>query len=186
LLAAIAASLISSGGRKGFLHRMAAVDATTRGHLWPILATIATFVIAANAGRVGSTVLMDAHFDPQRMPVDAVNFVAKAGVKGPVFSPDNWGGYLIYRLYPGNKVAVDDRHDFYGDPWLQSYLRVIHVEPGWEDFLKGQSCVVLPRKAALTEILRKTPEWMAVYSDDVATVFTPSAIPPDSDMVPGH
>ena len=186
LLAAIAASLISSGGRKGFLHRMAAVDATTRGHLWPILATVATLVIAANAGRVGATVLMEEHFDPERMPVAAVNFVAKAGVKGPVFSPDYWGGYLIYRLYPGNKVAIDDRHDFYGDPWLQSYLRTIHVEPGWEDFLKGQSCVVLPRKAALTEILRKTPEWMAVYSDDVATVFTPSAIPPDSDKVPGH
>jgi hypothetical protein len=186
LLAAIVASLIPSLGNRGFLHRMAAVDATMRGHLWPILATVATLVIAANAGRVGSTVRMDSHFDPQRMPVDAVNFVAKAGVRGPVFSPDNWGGYLIYRLYPGNKVVIDDRHDFYGDPWLQSYLRSIHVEPGWEDFLNGQSCMVLPRKAALTEILRKTPEWKAVYSDDVATVFTPSAIAPDSDKAPDY
>lgn len=186
LLAAIVGPLIPSRVSTGFLHRMAAVDATMRGYLWPVLAIAATLVIAANAGRVGSTVLMDAHFDPQRMPVDAVNFVAKAGVRSPMFSPDNWGGYLIYRLYPTDKVVIDDRHDFYGDPWLQSYLRTIHVEPGWEDFLKGQSCVVMPGKAALTEILRKTPEWKAVYSDDVATVFTPTAIPPDSDKVPGH
>jgi len=186
LLAGIVAALIPSRGSWGFLHRMGTVDATVRGHLWPTLATVATLVIAANAGRVGSMVLMNARFNPQRMPVDAMNFVANSGIKAPVFSPDYWGGYLIYRLYPHNHVVIDDRHDFYGEPWLQSYLRTIHVEPGWEEFLKGQRCVVLPRKAALTEILRKTPEWKAVYSDDVAMVFLSSRTPPDSDKLAGY
>lgn len=185
LLAMIVGPLIPSLRNVAFLQRMAAVDSKLRGHLWPIVTTIAAFVIAMNAGRVGSTTLMDAHFDPQRMPVDAVSFVERAGGKGPVFSPDYWGGYLIYRLYPRNKVVIDDRHDFYGEFLLRRYLTTMHVEPGWNRLLEGQSCLVLPSKAALTEILRKTPEWKAVYSDDVATVFVPSQIPPDSDKVRG-
>jgi hypothetical protein len=185
LLAASIGPLIPQSSRKAFPQRMAAVDSTLRGHFWPILATIATFVIVAHGGRVGSSVVVDAHFDPQRMPFGAVNFVERAGVKAPLFSPDYWGGYILYRLYPGNKVTIDDRHDFYGEPLLREYLRAMHVEPGWEDFLKGQSWLVLPRKAALTEVLHKTPEWKAVYSDDVATVFTLSQIPSDSVKVRG-
>ena len=183
LLAAIVGPLIPSPST-AFLPRMTAVDSTMRSHLWPMVATVATLVIAVNGGHVGSTVLVDAHFDPQRMPVKAVNFVEQAGVK-PAFNPDYWGGYLIYRLYPRGRVVIDDRHDFYGDGFLQLYLRTIHVEPGWEDFLKFRSCLLLPTKAALTQILRKTPEWKVVYSDDVATVFTRAQIPPDSDKVPG-
>ncbi len=186
LLAAIVGPLIPSEGGGAFLRRMAAVNATRRGHVWPLLATVATIAIVANGGRVGSRVLVDAHFDPQRMPVGAVNFVANAGITSPVFSPDYWGGYLIYRLHPQNKVVMDDRHDFYGEAWLQSYLRTIHVEPGWDDFLKGKSCLVLPRKAALTEILGKTADWTSVYSDEVATVFMPTQSPSASDNLPSH
>lgn len=186
LLAAIVGPLIPLWGDRAFFHKMTRMESALGGHLWPILATLGTLVIAANAGRVGSTVFMDAHFDPQRMPVDAVNFVAAAGVKDPLLSPDYWGGYLIYRTYPHNRVVIDDRHDFYGEPWLLSYLRTTHVEPDWEDFVKGQSCLVLPTKAALTEVLRKTGEWNAVYSDDVATVFMPSRISPGSDKPPGY
>ena len=183
LLAAIVGPLTRPTSSRAFQHKMSIVDSTLRGHLWPIVLTIATFVIALNGGRVGSSVLMDAHFDPQRMPVEAVNFVQRAGMRG-IFSPDYWGGYLIYRLYPHSKVTIDDRHDFYGDGFLQQYLMTIHVEPGWENFLKGRSCL-LPRKSALSAILSRTPEWKSVYSDDVAVVFTLSRIPPDSDKAPG-
>jgi hypothetical protein len=125
---------------------------------------------------------MDAHFDPQRMPVAAVNFVQNSGVRDPVLSPDYWGGYLIYRLYPNNSVVIDDRHDFYGEPFLRSYLTTMHVEPGWERFLeKHSACLVLPRKTALSAILGKSPEWKTTYSDDIAVVFVTSQIPEGRD-----
>ena len=79
---------------------MSAVEARLRGHLWPIFAIVATLSIAANGGRVGSNLLMDAHFDPKRMPVEAVNYLEQHQLSGPMLSPDYWGGYLIYRLYP--------------------------------------------------------------------------------------
>jgi len=174
-----------------FAKRMTAVDSARRGHVWPWLATCATLLLALHGGRVGSAQVMDAHFDLNRMPVAAVDFLRKQAVLvqqcGPfkaVLSSDYWGGYLIYRLYPNNKVVIDDRHDFYGEPFLRMYLTMMHVEPGWDEgFLKWRAgCLVLPRRAALSAVLGKTPEWKIVYSDDVAIVFTGSHEPEDSDQ----
>ncbi|PYX50519.1 MAG: hypothetical protein DMG79_05660, partial [Acidobacteria bacterium] len=58
-----------------FSQRMTAIEVGLRGHVWPSLVIVATLAIAANCARVGSTRLMDAHFDPTRMPVDAVNYL---------------------------------------------------------------------------------------------------------------
>jgi hypothetical protein len=156
-----------------FSQRMSAVEVGLRGHLWPILAIVVTLVIAANGGRAGSKLVMDAHFDPRRMPVEAVNYLEKHDVQGPVMGPDYWGGYLIYRLYPRTRVVVDDRHDLYGEEFFKSYLKMVHGERGWEEFLETHetSCVLLPRDAALANLLVATRGWKSVYADDVAILF---------------
>ena len=187
ILVAIVGPLIPLPVTRGFVQRMGVMDSSRRGHLWPIVATVAIMVIALNGGRVGSRPLIDAHFDARRMPVEAVSFVAERGVRGPVLSPDYWGGYLIYRLYPHNKVVIDDRHDFYGEPFLMSYLTMMHVESGWEDFVRWRSsCLVLPRSGALSVVLSKTPEWKPVYSDDLAIVFVRNQIETDRDRAADH
>jgi hypothetical protein len=163
----------ASGIARGFLQRMSAVETSLHGHVWPVLAVIVTLVIAGNGGRVGSSLVMDAHFDPQRMPVEAVNYLEKNGVKGPVLTPDSWGGYLIYRLYPKTLVVVDDRHDLYGAEFFRSYLKMMQVERGWENFLETHeaSCVLLRRDAALANVLAVTKGWKMIYADDVAIAF---------------
>ena len=126
----------------GFSRRMAAVEARLRGHVWPMIAMVAALAIAANGGRVGSALWMDARFDPKRMPVEAVHFLEQQRLDGPVLSTDSWGGYLIYRLYPRTQVVVDDRHDLYGEEFFKSYLKMVRVEDGWEEFLlEHESCV---------------------------------------------
>ncbi len=174
LLVLVVGPLVPATGiARGFSSPMSTIELRLKGHLWPVLAIVVTLAIAANGGRVGSGVGMDAHFDPQRMPVEAVNFLEKQQVRGPVLSPDFWGGYLIYRLYPKSRVVVDDRHDFYGEEFFKSYLKMIHVEPGWEDFLRlhEASCVLLPRQSALADRLAGTMGWKKIYSDDVAIAF---------------
>jgi hypothetical protein len=181
LLVMVVAPLVpASGVAPNFLQRMRAVELGLRGHVWPMLAIVATFWIAANGGRFGSTLLMDAQFDPKRMPVAAVNYLQNHHIDGPVLSPDYWGGYLIYRLYPGARVVVDDRHDLYGEEFLKSYLKMLHGERGWEEFLRMHetSCLLLPRDAALANIVLTTREWKTVYEDDVAIVFVPDQANP--------
>ena len=180
-LVLIVGPLLPRMERGGFSQRMSLLESNLRGHLWPILVTVACLVIALNGGRIGTGVLMDAHFDPQRMPVAAVNFIQGSGVRGPGFSPDNWGGYLIYRLYPHSRVVIDDRHDFYGESFLHQYLTTMRGEPGWLDFLKFRGCLVLPKKATVTSLVSGNSNWKIVYSDDVAVVFVLSKVPEDSD-----
>jgi hypothetical protein len=168
--------LPSEGVIERFSLRVSAVELGLRSHLWPVLFTVLTFAAVLNGGRVGPSALIDAHFDSKRMPVDAVSFLAQHEVKGPIFSPDYWGGYLIYRLYPTQRVVLDDRHDLYGSEFLKEYLGAIHVEQGWEGFLQrtDPGCVLMPRTGALAGILSKTAGWKMVYEDQTATAFVRS------------
>ncbi len=157
----------------GYFRRMAAIELRSRWHLWPVIAVIVTFLIAANGGRVGTDQLADAHFDPKRMPVQAVDYLRKQDVRRPILSTDSWGGYLIYRLYPDARVVVDDRHDLYGEDFLKSYLKMIRVQRGWQEFIDAHQSwfVVLPRDSALANVLIATGQWATAYADDVAIVF---------------
>jgi len=102
-----------------------------------------------------------------------VSFLEQHNVHGPILSPDYWGGYLIYRLYPRVLVVADDRHDLYGEEFFKSYLKMVRVEPGWGDFLQQHQahCVRVPRDSALANIILETPAWQPIYSDDVAVAF---------------
>ncbi|MGC1964203.1 MAG: hypothetical protein WA676_15810 [Candidatus Sulfotelmatobacter sp.] len=156
-----------------FLQRMEAVEFNLRGHFWPIAMAVLTCWIAAHGGKLGADTLMGARFDAKRFPVAAVDYLTREDVQGPLVSPDDWGGYLIYRLYPRVLTVIDDRHDFYGEEFLKSYLRMVNVQPGWEGFLRESRarCVVVPEDSALANLLQETAGWKPIYSDDVATVF---------------
>jgi hypothetical protein len=156
-----------------FFHRMQVIESSLHAHLWPVVAIVLTCWITFHDGRLGVAQVMDAHFDSKRFPADAITYLESQRAEGPVFAPDYWGGYLIYRVYPQIKVAVDDRHDFYGEQFLKSYLNLVHVEPGWKDFLQQYPVryVVSPKGSALASILAESAIWQPVYSDQVAVIF---------------
>jgi hypothetical protein len=177
LLVMIAGPLLSpEKSSEGFFGRMAKLQSSLRGHAWPVITVILTFAVAMNGGRIGAATLMEAHFNPNRMPVAAVNYIEAQDLGGPALSTDSWGGYLIYQLYPREKVVVDDRHDLYGAQFFKSYLKMLRLEPGWQDFLEQHEagCLVLPRDAAITNVLLATTTWKPAYKDELAVVFVRS------------
>jgi hypothetical protein len=173
LLAMVIGPLAAIPFAREFSQRMAALESSLHGHVWPVVAVVLTLLIAANGGRAGSSSPTNAHFDPGRMPVRAADVFERLAIHGPVLSPDYWGGYLIYRMYPSAKVVVDDRHDLYGEEFFRSYVKMVRLEPGWEQFLSDHpaSYVLLPKDAPLTSMLSASPKWKQVYGDDVAVVF---------------
>jgi len=173
LLVMVVGPLFSLSPERGFFQRMAALQSGLRRHIWPAAAILLTLVITTKGGHAGSGRWMDAHFDSKRMPVAAVDYLEKRGVKAPVLTPDAWGGYLIYRRYPLEQVVVDDRHDLYGRQFFKSYLKMVRAEQGWQDFLQERAVqsVLFPRDAALTSLLMESANWKAVYRDDVAVIF---------------
>lgn len=158
-----------------FFQRMQTMESSLRGHLWPIAAVALACWILAHDGKLGASRAIDAQFSSKRFPVAAVDYIETENLKGPFVSPDYWGGYLIYRLYPRAKVVIDDRHDFYGESFLRSYLKMIHLEPGWEQFLQQHpaNCLVVPRNSALANILAEGGTWRSIYQDNLAIVFVP-------------
>jgi hypothetical protein len=164
---------------QNFHSRMVRVDSELRGHLWPVAVAVLAAVIAGHGGKLESTQWMDARFDATRFPAAAVDYLQDSGLHDPVLSTDSWGGYLIFRLYPRTRVVVDDRHDFYGEPFFKSYLRMMRVEPEWDDFLHAYDvrCVLLPKGSPLVNLLRLTTAWKVVYSDNVAVLLLREEIP---------
>jgi len=161
------------GGVADFSARMANIESGLRGHLWPIVAIAVTSLIAANGGRVGSKTLMNAHFGEKRFPVKAVDYLETDADKTPVLAPDYWGGYLIYRLHQRILVAVDDRHDLYGEQLLKFYLKSMRAEPGWDDFLREHEIrrVLVPKGSPLDNLLREKRDWKMPYADEGAVLF---------------
>ena len=149
------------------------MESILRGHLVPALVVLFSLWVCFHNGWLGSRQLMHAEFDAKRFPVGAVESLVQRRVQEPIFSEDSWGGYLIYRMYPQAKVIVDDRHDFYGESFLKDYLKVIHVQPGWDEILDRWQVnwVVLPADLALSSTLKEVPRWKILHDDGVAIVF---------------
>ena len=162
-----------------FSERMSTQEMELRGHLWCVISVALAFAICLQGGWLRSRRLIDAHFDQEKMPVEAVSFLQNESGIGkqsavPIFSTDAWGGYLIYTMYPERKVVVDDRHDLYGSGRIRQYLILMHVEPGWQDALKEWQIrtALLPTDSTLANLLRELPrDWRVAYEDKIAVVF---------------
>ncbi len=157
---------------QSFSSRMTAIELRSRGHIWPLLAVTVLLGICL-VGGFSSPRIIHADFDSKRFPVAATDYLGQKNIQAPIFTPDFWGGYLIYRLYPHNQVIVDDRHDLYGDEFLRQYLKTIRVEPGWSDFLEQRNVkwALLPSGSSLANLLQQVPTWKMAYCDSTSTLF---------------
>lgn len=156
-----------------FGSRMKALDVNLRGHTWIVLVLASGLWACSHQGKFGSTRLINAYFDDKRFPVQATDYIAEQRIREPIFCPDSWGGYLIYRLYPETKVVLDDRHDLYGDEFIKQYLRIILVQPSWEKELDHMQVnwILVPRWSSLANILRLSPNWTTAHEDETAALF---------------
>ena len=153
--------------------RMEKLELRFQGHLWIVLAFFLGLWACLHGGRLGSVQLVNAYFDDKRFPVEAAEVIAKRDVREPIFCPDLWGGYLIYRLYPQTKVVVDDRHDLYGDHFFEDYLKVVFVQPEWSKVLdeKHVNWVLVQKNSSLATILGLTSGWKLIHEDETAVLF---------------
>jgi hypothetical protein len=152
---------------------MAGMERQFRGHLLAMLALAAVMAIVLNGGRVLSVKVISAHFDEKVFPVKAAEFIAEKGIHDHLFNPDDWSGYLIYRLYPGTKVFFDDRHDFYGEAFIKEYLESRNATWQWREPLEKYQVkwVLIATDSPLAGVLKESKDWRAAYDDGQAVVF---------------
>jgi hypothetical protein len=117
-----------------------------------------------------------AEFDPNAYPAGALATL-RSDSSARIFTNDEWGDYLIWSLYPTNRVFVDGRSDFYGDDFEEKYVDVLNVRTGWEKTLAhfGVDTILLPPDAPLAGALKESSRWRVVYDDGISLVFRSSA-----------
>jgi hypothetical protein len=150
--------------RKG--ENIARVDATLKGHLWPVAAAVV--VMAATwSGQVSH------RFDERIKCVAATEFLLREKIPGNMFNNDEFGDYLIYRGYRDYKVFMDGRLDMYGSGKMKQYKKVISFEPGWEEVLEQYRVgwIFFDTDSNLSRYLLNHRGWVLIYSDRVASIF---------------
>jgi hypothetical protein len=108
-----------------------------------------------------------------QVPVEAAAYLREHPDIGSLYNSYNWGGYVIWALYPGHLSFVDGRTDLFGDEILEGYLKAWRAEPGWEGYLDrwGIRVVLLEPTAPLAFVLRQAG-WETRYEGEMAVVLT--------------
>jgi hypothetical protein len=109
----------------------------------------------------------------RKAPVEAVDYLAQAQPAGPLFNSYNWGGYLMWRLYPAYPVFVDGRTDLYANDLLSAYVRTAQGAAGYAELLDQYSInlVLVETGSPLLARLDQTQAWVLIYADDIATLY---------------
>jgi hypothetical protein len=107
------------------------------------------------------------------LPYQAVEFIKREKPPGPMFNSYNWGGYLIFKLWPDYPIYIDGRTDLYDDLFIRRYLRVVAGEAGWSDILAEDqiNLVLIERNSTLAKRLAADPAWRSLYQDELAALF---------------
>jgi hypothetical protein len=117
----------------------------------------------------------------QSFPARAVAFLQAHPPSGPIFNHYDWGGYLIWRLYPTTRVFIDGRADLYGAKLLDRFADTYQFKGDWQQTLQHWDIgtVLVPADSALATGLRSSPGWTVAYEDSQALVLSaaPHAIP---------
>jgi hypothetical protein len=112
--------------------------------------------------------------EEESLPAGAVRFIQAQKPAGPLFNSYNWGGYLIFKLWPDYLVYIDGRTDLYDDAFIRRYLDVMVANDGWQQILDddGINLVLIENNSVLDKFLRISPAWQEVYRDKMAVIFT--------------
>jgi hypothetical protein len=103
----------------------------------------------------------------------AVDFVVSRGITGRVFNEYGFGGLMIYRLYPAQKVFIDGRADAYGDAFVREYLKISSGQDGWAEAFDRYEIdyVVSSRNAPVRQLLLQRGDFVSVYKDEHNSVL---------------
>lgn len=119
-------------------------------------------------------------------PVKATEFIKTKDLKGNMFNEYGYGGYILYKLYPQQKVYFDGRSDLYlccemPETLQFSYNKTLSnssfkkiLDKFWNKH--NMSFVVLRTEKntvlrKIESVLQNDPNWSLVFWDDASVIF---------------
>lgn len=112
-------------------------------------------------------------FSPQVFPVGAADWLSENPQPGEMYNYFPWGGYLLYRHWPEERVFIDGQTDFYGEALTREYETVLTLQNGWQGILRKYDIdwVIMPEGSRLAEALELMGTWERVYQDETTVIL---------------
>jgi hypothetical protein len=109
----------------------------------------------------------------ERLPAAAVDWIGEHKPAGQMLNHYNWGGYIIWRLWPEYRVFVDGRTDLFGDDILSDYVEIQRGGPDSLYLLEQYdiSFVLTDARDSLSALLDCEQGWGLAYEDELAAVW---------------
>lgn len=142
----------------------------------PFLNGAIVLAIAVFAGvHTAQVIQRQPQAEMQLFPSRAVAFL-HSHPAGRMFNHYDWGGYLIWRLYPSTRVFIDGRADLYGRQLLDQFANTYQFKGDWQQTLEQWriTTVLVPADSALATGLRNSSGWTVTYEDSQAVVLSAS------------
>jgi hypothetical protein len=136
---------------------------------------------------VGATTDHRLGVPPERFPTEAVAHLQASGLRGNIYNPDQFGGFLIWSFYPERRALTDGRNELYrtfipewqqaredGRKW-NALLRKYRIDIAVEEY-RPPLRVTNAATGQVTEMpahLAYWPknEWVMIARDEAAMVF---------------
>ena len=155
---------------KKFDQRFEPLANSNRSFLLPLIVVLSAALFFANYHAKGKEIFQ---FNPQVFPVQATDWLEANPQTGNMFNDFNWGGYLLYRLWPRELVFVDSQSDFYGEALMRDYETMMLAQNNWSDLLERYKIdwALLPANSPLASQLKTESGWSLLYQDATAAIF---------------
>ncbi len=129
-------------------------------------------VVVLSSNVVADHLSNELTLEQSRFPSKAVSFLDENHLPAPILNSYDFGGYLIWKLYPRYPVYIDGRADLYGDAFLENFIHLYQVDMDPHPALTGIHTIILEPHCSLANFLRLQPDWNRAYEDRVAVVFS--------------
>jgi hypothetical protein len=128
-------------------------------------------VLASSAGKLSGAA--QAKAVAALYPVGALRYIQRHGLPLRGFDSYNWGGYLIWNLYPWRHVFVDGRPDMYGDHFMDRYITAYTGNASWRTlFATNSLCYALIEPGSgIAHALSTDRAWVLRYHDSHAVLY---------------
>lgn len=136
--------------------------------------TVHYYFFVQRQGFADAVQKLDYQLEPTRFPEAATDFLVEAGLGGRILNQTEWGGYLLYRLYPEARVFSDGR----GNLDTEELVAVIETHKPYE---RDRALEITARRFGLDLAVYKAPvfprgfwdptRWRRLYHDPEVDVM---------------
>jgi hypothetical protein len=142
------------------------MESQARGTVLPVSLTVLISALWLSGPGAGIN-----RFEPSVFPVHAVRWLESHPPTGRMFNAFDWGGYILFHLWPEQKTFIESQTDVTGEA-TRKYETVITLQNGWEEVFEshGITWAILPPEWPLVRALADEG-WETAYQDQTAIIL---------------